>query len=218
MKNGFKNAQELFEGAYESIMTFGEDVKNTKCIYNFGAYIYNPLDNIIKTPWRNFNPDYAEYEWQWYLSGNRNAEGIAKRARIWSDIMDENGEVNSNYGWQWNRGSQLNLVIQELKHDKKSRRAVVSIYDGKEIATYKKDYPCTNTIHFQVVKDKLCMTINMRSNDLVFGFCNDQYCFSKLQEMVAKELSLEVGWYFHFASNLHIYERHFNLVNTSSND
>lgn len=215
---GFENAQAFFEDMYKTIMLVGKEVGDTKCIYNFGSYIRNPLDNIIYTPWRKFNKDYAEYEWQWYLSGNRNAEKIAKRAKIWSHIMDENGEFNSNYGWQWERGSQLKLVVQELKHNKESRRAVVSIYDGKEIATYKKDYPCTNSIHFQIEKDKLCMTINMRSNDLVFGFCNDQYCFSKLQEMVANELSLEVGWYFHFASNLHIYKRHFNLKTYSYNE
>ena len=29
------------------------------------------------------------------------------------------------------------------------------------------------------------MCVVMRSNDLWFGFCNDQYCFSKLQELVA---------------------------------
>jgi thymidylate synthase len=55
------------------------------------------------------------------------------------------------------------------------------------------------------------MTVTMRSNDLVFGFCNDQYCFSNLQKMVALRLKKEVGWYYHFAQNLHIYEKHFKL-------
>ena len=55
------------------------------------------------------------------------------------------------------------------------------------------------------------MSVLMRSNDLVFGFCNDQYCWTKLQEIVASELNLQVGTYHHFARNLHIYERHFNM-------
>lgn len=50
----------------------------------------------------------------------------------------------------------------------------------------------------------------MRSNDLWFGFCNDQYCFSKLQEMVSKRLNIGIGWYYHFANDLHLYEKHFN--------
>ena len=55
------------------------------------------------------------------------------------------------------------------------------------------------------------MTVVMRSNDLVYGFCNDQYCFSMLQEYVANELSIEVGTYTHIAHDLHIYERHYNM-------
>jgi thymidylate synthase len=54
------------------------------------------------------------------------------------------------------------------------------------------------------------MTVNMRSNDLWFGFCNDQYCFSKLQEMVAKDLDINVGWYYHFSSNMHLYNDFLN--------
>jgi thymidylate synthase len=54
----------------------------------------------------------------------------------------------------------------------------------------------------------------MRSNDLWFGFCNDQYCFSKLQELIALKLNLEIGWYYHFANNLHLYDKHFDsLIN-----
>ena len=55
------------------------------------------------------------------------------------------------------------------------------------------------------------MSVNMRSNDLVFGFCNDQYFFSSLQKMVADDLGLSVGYYYHHAVNLHIYERHYEM-------
>jgi thymidylate synthase len=105
---------------------------------------------------------------------------------------------------------QLENVISRLRDNIDTRQAVLSFYDGKEIDTYQFDTPCTNSIHFQIVDGKLCMTVNMRSNDLWFGFCNDQYCFSKLQELVAKVLDLEVGWYYHFASNMHLYDKHLN--------
>jgi thymidylate synthase len=59
--------------------------------------------------------------------------------------------------------------------------------------------------------NKLSMQVMMRSNDLVYGFCNDQFCFSKLQKYVADELNLEIGTYFHFACNMHIYEKHYNM-------
>ena len=96
----FKNAQQAFEHYYNFIMDYGLDYNGTKAVFNLGFIIENPLDNHIKTTWRKWKADYAEYEWQWYLSGNPNADEIAKKAKIWSLMQDENGNVNSNYGYQ----------------------------------------------------------------------------------------------------------------------
>ena len=208
------NAQEAFETLFDVIMETGQDCSNgTKQIFNTLIEIKNPSDNLINTKYRNWNKDYAEYEWQWYLSGNPNAEEISKRAKIWKDMMDYNYNVNSNYGYQWNRNDQLAKVIEILKKDSTSRKASISLYDGKEIDLYSKDTVCTYAINFYIVEDKLNMQVMMRSNDLVYGFCNDQYCFSKLQSLVAKQLDLETGIYTHFVCNMHIYNRHFNLKN-----
>jgi thymidylate synthase len=59
-------------------------------------------------------------------------------------------------------------------------------------------------VQFTVIDNKLDMCVTMRSNDLWFGFCNDQYQFSKLQEMVSERTGDKVGLYDHFAHNLHI--------------
>ena len=200
----FNNANKAFEYYYEIINKEGVLYANTKALFNQGFYIKNPLDNSINSSFRNWNLKYAEYEWQWYLNANPNAEEISKRAPIWISHMDKNGDVRSNYGWQWNREDQLTKVIEKLKI-KDNRQAVLSFYDGKEIDTYQYDTPCTMSVHFQIINKELCMTVNMRSNDLWFGFCNDQYCFSRLQELIAKKLNIKIGWYYHFASNLHIY-------------
>ena len=120
-------------------------------------------------------------------------------------MADEDGDVNSNYGWQWERSDQLDYVIDMLKHTPNTRRAAISIYDAKEMYTYYKDTPCTYAVQFTILNDKLNMCVTMRSNDLWYGFCNDQYCFSKLQLLVADKLSIEVGAYYHFAHNLHLY-------------
>ena len=206
----YKNAQLAFEHLYTSINDNGILIDNTKVFYNQGFYILNPLDNKINTDFRKWNLKYANREWDWYLSGNPSAKEISNFAPIWKKHMDKNGDVRSNYGWQWNRKDSLNKVIDKLKNNKNTRQAVLSIYDSKEIDTYSKDTPCTNSIHFQIINQKLCMTVNMRSNDLWYGFCNDQYCFSKLQELVSLKLNIEIGWYYHFTSNLHLYDKNFN--------
>lgn len=207
----FKNAQSAFESYYQKIITLGEERKGYKSLFNVGFLIENPMDNIIHTPWRKWKNSYADIEWEWYLSANPNANKISKHASIWKNLMDENGNVNSNYGYQWNRNDQLNKVVHLLKKDPTTRRASISLYDGKEIEYYEKDTICTYAINFYILEDKLNMQVMMRSNDIVYGFCNDQYCFSKLQELVAKDLNLKIGSYYHFACDIHVYEKHYNL-------
>lgn len=203
----FYNAQAAFEYYYDNISEEGEESNNTKRILNTGFYIANPLDNLIFTDFRSWKKYYADIEFEWYLSEDRSVEELKKYAKIWDKMHNGDNIVNSNYGWQWNRNNQLNNVISILKSDPSSRKACVTIYDGKEINDYSKDTPCTLNISFVIVQNRLCMNVLMRSNDLWYGFCNDQYCFSKLQAMVAKELSLEVGWYYHFSIDLHIYKQ-----------
>lgn len=208
----YSNAQEAFEDLYDRIMCNGCNTKiGTKALYNVGFEIIHPLDNNIKTSWRRWNSKYAEREWQWYLSQNRSVEELKKHAPIWDKMHGGDNIVNSNYGWQWSRNNQLDKTIEQLKKNPSTRQAWVSIFDGKEKDQYQYDTPCTLAIGFDTAHDFLDMTVLMRSNDLVYGFCNDQYCFSKLQELVATELGLKVGTYYHFAHDMHIYEKHFNL-------
>ena len=120
-------------------------------------------------------------------------------------MADMYGNVNSNYGYQWDREHQLDKIVAQLKNNPETRQAAVSIYDGKEIKNYKNDTPCTYAVQFTVVDNKLNMCVTMRSNDLWFGFCNDQFCFSKLQELVSERTGYKIGTYYHFAHNLHLY-------------
>lgn len=206
----FENAQNAFEYIYDLILSKGKDSNNTKYLKNVNFTILNPRDREIKTEWRKWSKSYAETEWNWYLYGDLDPSPVATIAKIWNSVKDENGLVRSNYGYQWRRENQLQKVINLLKQDPTTRKASISLYDGKEIDSYVFDTICTYAINFYI-DDRLNMSVMMRSNDLVYGFCNDQYCFSKLQEMVSNELNLEVGVYNHFVNDLHIYNRHFNL-------
>ena len=214
----FNNASEAFDFYYGTIPNNGVDFSGTKAMFNQGFTILNPLDNIIKSEARGFNQAYAEAEWQWYLSGDRSTaklgEIYGKIPKIWQDMSDSNGNVNSNYGYQWERAYQLDKVVAQLKDNPETRQAAISIYDGKEINKYRHDTPCTYAVQFTVVDNKLDMCVTMRSNDLWFGFCNDQYCFSKLQEMVSERTGYDVGTYYHFAHNLHLYEDQLPEKNT----
>lgn len=208
----FQNATEAFESLYDDILNNGVHTNiGTIANYDVCFRIMNPTDRNITTPWRKFKSDYSELEWDWYLSGWPYVTEIKKHAKIWDRMHGGDDRVNSNYGWQWQRNDQLKKCIEQLNNDPNSRQAWITIYDGKEKDNYTYDTPCTIGVGFRIQDGRLHMTVVMRSNDLVFGFCNDQYCFSKLQEMVADELGLPVGHYTHFAQDLHIYERHWYM-------
>ena len=219
MKNNFKNANIAFRHYKNYIKDYGVDFDDTKALFNIGFYINNPMSNLIEDQDRNWKWDYAEAEWQWYLSGDRNIKKLGelygKVPEIWKRMADKHGNVNSNYGWQWKRDNQLDNVIAVLKTNPKTRQAAISIYDAKEInrGYYQYDTPCTYAVQFTILNGHLNMCVTMRSNDLWYGFCNDQYCFSKLQELVATEVGLPIGYYYHFAHNLHLYNNIIEKIN-----
>ena len=211
MHNTFKIASDAFHDLYWRIVRDGVDFAGTKALFNVGFEMEVPNANAIldRKVKRNWSYTYAEAEWQWYLSGNPNIKKLGelygKVPAIWKRMADDEGNVNSNYGWQWCRENQLGKVISMLKANPETRQATISIYDGKEIHQYDYDTPCTYAVQFTVLDDKLNMSVVMRSNDLWYGFCNDQYQFSNLQMLVAKETGYKIGTYYHFAHNLHLY-------------
>ena len=207
----FATANIAFHELYDMIIKDGVNFAGTKALFNVGFEIQEPranaiLDSKVK---RNWSEEYARAEWQWYLSGDRNiaklGELYGKVPAIWKRMADEQGNVNSNYGYQWQRNGQLDHVIHLLKYNTKTRQAAISIYDAKEWNKYTYDTPCTYAVQFTVLDGKLNMSVVMRSNDLWYGFCNDQYQFSNLQTLVAYETGYDVGTYYHFAHNLHLY-------------
>ena len=208
--NKFTNADEAFQYWYQCIEYHGTDFAGTKALFNIGFEMSNPASNSIKQNFRNWKEDYAEAEWQWYLSGDPHVNTLGKIygkvPKIWTKMANKLGLVNSNYGAQWERRNQLDKVIKMLRRNPDTRQAAISIYDGKEMDQYEYDTPCTYAVQFTVVNDMLNMCVTMRSNDLWYGFCNDQYCFSQLQKLVAEETDYDIGSYYHFAHNLHLYE------------
>ena len=217
MENRFRDANEVFKYYKWQIQEYGIDFDDTRALFNVGFYIEKPMSNLIEDQDRNWKWDYAEAEWQWYLTGLPNikmlGEIYGKIPEIWKRMANGEGYVNSNYGYQWQRNDQLDKVIELLKSNPKTRQAAISIYDAKEYDKYWHDTPCTYAVQFTILNGHLNMCVTMRSNDLWYGFCNDQYCFSKLQELVATEVGLPIGTYYHFAHNLHLYNNIIEKIN-----
>ena len=78
MKNKFENANEAYEYLHDSILQHGVPFGDTKALFNVGFYLNNPSDRIIKNVERKWSASYAEAEWQWYLSGDRDINKLGE--------------------------------------------------------------------------------------------------------------------------------------------
>ena len=70
-KNTFKNADEAYKYFFREILKSGVAFDDTQALFNVGFYMEHPQQNSIHNKGsivpRNWNPEYAEAEWQWYL-------------------------------------------------------------------------------------------------------------------------------------------------------
>ena len=81
----FWNANEAFEYFYNRISKHGTKFADTKALFNIGFTIHKPKMRLISNSKRKWNLEYAEAEWQWYLSGDRN---IKKLGEIYGKVPE----------------------------------------------------------------------------------------------------------------------------------
>lgn len=171
---------------------------------------------IFGTP----NQDYIRREIEWYESLSRNVNDIpGGPPAIWKQVADKNGMINSNYGWCiWSpeNGSQYAKVLNELKEQPNSRRAVMIYTRPSMWEDYNSDgmsdFMCTNAVQYMLRYGKLFAVVQMRSNDVVFGYKNDYAWQKHVLDMLANDLGVVPGDIYWNAGSLHVYERHFDLI------
>lgn len=159
----------------------------------------------------------------WYKSGSLNADDISKHSVFWDKLKDTNGTVNSNYGFlalvEKHAGkSQLEWCVDKLREDPETRQAVINYNQPRHKYQGNKDFVCTLNQLFRKENDRLNSRVFMRSNDLIFGLSYDLPWFTYIQERVADSVGLEVGKYFHYAASLHVYEKHFKMLEEIANE
>lgn len=217
-QNNTKDIAELFINELEA-ERFTVDKTGAKTIEIIGASFIADKPAIFGEP----NEEYIEAELEWYDSLSTNINTLAdiygKSPAAWQYSANDYGEINSNYGaliFADKYYNQFENAVTELLHNSDSRRACM-IYNRPSIwAEYnengKNDFICTNAVTYYIRDEKLHCVVQMRSNDVVFGYRND-YAWQKyvLDEM-SDELMIGTGDIHWQVQNLHVYERHFNLV------
>lgn len=106
---------------------------------------------------------------------------------------------------------QIQFVIDELKRNPYSRRAVILIRDPS-VDAFSEDPACLQHIQYFVRKDKLHCKVLFRSNDACKATFMNMFALIMLQKRIADELGYDVGTYTHRANSFHCYEKDFDLL------
>ena len=177
------------------------------------------------------NETYVDAEIAWYEKQSTNIHDIYGRGdrqpppHAWQYSANEHGEINSNYGYLIYSPKfykQYDQVLDELLKNPDSRRGTM-IYNRPSIwkeynENDKNDFICTNAVSYYIRDNRLDCVVQMRSNDVVYGYKNDyawqQYVLHKLASDISfsRDEEIESGYIHWQVQNLHVYERHFALV------
>lgn len=199
-----------------------------------------PRQRVLFNSARDANPFFHMFESLWMLAGRNDVAPLEYYSSKIGDIASDDGKTfNGAYGYRWrhadNSGAsyysevdQLNVLIDHLKANPESRRAVLQMWDVENDLLKidsTKDVCCNTAAYFSIRKvgwldpvvadpwteggddsPVLDMTVTNRSNDLIWGMLGaNAVHFSFLQEYVACALGIGVGRYNQFTNNLHVY-------------
>jgi len=212
----FGTLDDVMRSVIETIQAHGEQIyptkgKQTGALELTGVLLEltNPRARLSRTETRGklFS---SLGELCWYLSKSNDLAFIQYYLPGYRYSADGD-EIFGGYGprlFDWKERNHLNQVAgvtEILRKKPDSRQAVIQLFDANDIVATHKDVPCTCTLQLMLRQGSLRMFTNMRSNDVHKGLPHDVFCFTMLQEIMARTLSVEIDTYKHAVGSLHLY-------------
>lgn len=190
------SVDDLVKSGIYNILTSGERISsragNALQAYGVTYVLNNPRNRLHNI--RKGAVKYLSRELLAYFNGSLKAdEGLAKASMFWMTLTDEDGNINSNYGYYIFYepvelyGNQYNWVKQVLLKNRDSRRAIININQNYH-KSETKDFPCTLGMQFYIKRNKLFCEAISRSTDVITGLPYDMGFFSFVHELVWKDL------------------------------
>ncbi|MGD8194136.1 thymidylate synthase [Herbiconiux sp. P18] len=212
----YRNIEEAFIGELQEVIANGDDieVRNSKTREVRARLI--ELDAVrercVLLPGRHNNIFASIAESMWVLCGRDDLEYLCAYLPRAKDFSDDGVTWRAAYGPRlrnWNGVDQLAEIINILRSDPNSRRAVAALFDPDRDFVQSKDIPCNNWLHFLVRGGQLDLHVVARSTDIWWGFSGiNAFEWSLLLELMSCWLELSPGRLTFFTSSLHLYERH----------
>lgn len=182
-------------------------------------------DPYIATPGRNVSLPAQIAETMWILAGRSDVEWLSNYLPQAPKFSDDGKTWRGGYGprlrgWSVDAFAhgpgednvdQLKYIIDLLREDPDTRRAVFTIYDPSTDSRPGKDIPCNNWVHFLARDGKLHAHVAIRSNDVMWGWSGiNSFEWSILNQVVAAYAGLHPGTITYDISSLHLYEHHYD--------
>ena len=177
-----------------------------------------PCERVLFNTARNANPFFHLMEALWMLAGRDDLEWPSRFNSRFGKYSDDGISINGAYGYRWRswfNTDQLWGVIELLRKDPETRRAVLGMWDpSDDLGSTSKDIPCNTQIYFDLRGGALNMTVLCRSNDIIWGaYGANAVHMSVLQEFIAAAVCAPVGVYRQYSHNYHLYPAHYDINN-----
>lgn len=170
----------------------------------------NPAERVLFYPERDANPYFHFMEGLWMIAGRNDVEWISRFNGSIVNYSDDGVTFHGAYGFRWRHHfgfDQLEVAAELLKRNPDDRRVVIGMWDPKvDLGRDGKDFPCNTAIKFRIVDGRLDMTVENRSNDMIWGaYGANAVHFSMLQEYMAAKIGVDLGHYWQVSTNFHAY-------------
>lgn len=204
MKEILINAKSLPEGYHKALIALHDEGVVTDCAdwnttqkeLSMTIHIEEPLSEPMISKCFIGGPEELEQYRQEMLYG----------------ILDfEVAKGNWAYTYHQRYENQIPFIIEDLKRNPSSRRAVMLVRDNS-VDMGSDDPACLQHIQYFVRNGKLDCEILFRSNDACKATYMNAFALIQLQKMIAEKLDLEVGTYTHRANSFHCYEKDFGML------
>lgn len=152
-----------------------------------------------------------------YQSQNSSLITAREKGILWWDEWNIGDDtIGQRYGATVAKYDLMNNLLDGLKNNPFSRRHIINLYQYKDLQDTEGLYPCAYETLFSVrkVNDDLYldMTLVQRSSDYIIAGYINKIQYVAFQMMIAGHLNYTPGKFCHFVQNLHIYDRHLNVV------
>ncbi|MBJ8325664.1 thymidylate synthase [Streptococcus pacificus] len=134
--------------------------------------------------------------------------------KYWNDWeVDSSGTIGERYGAIVKKHDMINKILKQLADNPWNRRNVLSLWDYDAFEQSGGLLPCAFQTMFDVrrVGETIYLdaTLTQRSNDMLVAHHINAMQYVALQMMIAKHFGWQVGKFFYFVNNLHIYDNQF---------